>query len=198
MHARLMSCMRNSSYQRPMYYYTNVCYWRRTLASFEEASDTSSISSICVKKLTCRALIQLIKLNGFEGPRGSVMGDSQTIRQDAISTCQAYINEEYSRSEQGVFSGSFIDGLDIFSAGVTRILLPLTSLLPVSSLDPHFVGKCTALLTILAERFASLKLLCRVLWALSNVASQGWIDESVSDSASLVPARSLTLPPDTR
>lgn len=103
------------------------------------------------------------------------------FEQEASSICKEYINEEYLRSEQHSFAGSFTDGLDLFGAGVV-LICGSSITFPMSRRwsETSVVSKCTTLLTIIGERFSSIKVLRRVLFALSSFALHGQVDEPVS------------------
>ncbi|KAK6832175.1 hypothetical protein RU639_002519 [Aspergillus parasiticus] len=88
-------------------------------------------------------------------------------------SCQAYINAAYSYSEQGKLAASFIDGFDLFAAGVLVTCLPSLSSIAGPPRETAIISKCTALLTTIGERFPSLKVLRKLLLALSSVAAQG-------------------------
>lgn len=178
-HARLMSSIRASSPGNPVIHYGNLSYWRDLAKSGTNQVHDGDISSGYVGKLTCRALIHIAQLSRCAVSAGSVIGKAQTIEQDAIGSCQAYIDNEFCRFEKGDFTKSFVDGFDIFAAGVVVICLPSGSRLPGRPGDATIMNKCTALLTSIAERFPAFKMLSRVLWALFTIVSDAASDDGV-------------------
>lgn len=178
-HARLMSSIRASSPGKPVFHYGNFCYWRDLAKSATNQADINYGSSGYISQLTCRALIYIAQLSRCTTPAASVIGKTQTIEQDAINSCQTYIDNEYRHFEKGKFIKSFVDGFDIFAAGVVVICLPSGPWLPGRPKDAATINKCTALLTSIGERFPAFKILCRVLWALFTVASDGTSDDGV-------------------
>lgn len=127
----------------------------------------SSIYSRAMKQLTCRALIQLLHLSRGGLPT-NVIGTTQAIEQDLVNSSSQYIASEYQCSDQGAFSGTFIDALDIFAAGVVVICVGRPSSLLAPPAEMNIISQCTTLLTILGEKFAPLKALHRVLWDLQR------------------------------
>lgn len=178
-HARLMSSIRASSPGNPVFHYGNLSYWRDLAKSGTNQVHDGDISSGYVGQLTCRALIHIAQLSRCAVSAGSLIGKTQTIEQDAIGSCHAYIDNEFCRFEKGDFAKSFVDGFDIFAAGVVVICLPLGSRLPGRPGDVSTINKCTALLTSIGERFPAFKILYRVLWALFAVASDGTSSDGV-------------------
>lgn len=178
-HARLMSSIQSSSPGRPVFHYGNLCHWRDLAKSGINKSYVGDASSSYVDQLACRALIPIAQLSRCTVSAASVIGKTQIIEQDAIGSCQAYIDSEYSRFEKGDFTKSFVDGFDIFAAGVVVICLPPRPRLPGRPRDATTMNRCTALLTSIGERFPTFKMLCRFLWALFSVASDGTLDNEV-------------------
>lgn len=184
-HARLMSSIRASSPGKPVFHYSNLCYWRDIAKSGTSQDHVGGASSGYICQLTCRALIHIVQLSRCAVSAGSVIGKAQTIEQDAIGSCQAYIDNEYRRFEKDDLIKSFVDGFDIFAAGVVVICLPSGPRLPGRPGDATTMNKCTALLTSIGERFPAFKLLCRVLWDLFTLASDGTSDDEVRPIASI-------------
>ncbi|KAI2897207.1 transcriptional regulator family: Fungal Specific TF [Aspergillus niger] len=116
------------------------------------------------------AMVCLAQISGLEQAATRVLGTTHTIRQDVINTCNDYINTEYLAVEDDCFTGSFVDAFDIFSVGVVLICLRRTALPSEMSNATSVLNECTALLTLLGERFPALKAFCRVLWCLQESA----------------------------
>ncbi|KNG80490.1 hypothetical protein ANOM_010491 [Aspergillus nomiae NRRL 13137] len=173
MHARLMSSVRSSSSRGPLYHYRNLSYWRDLPKSVKDFASGDSALSVSIKQLTCRALTQIALLTRGTQSSGGIVGDTRAVEHDVVDGCQAYINDAYNYSEQGKFVASFIDGFDLFAAGVLVICLPSLSALAGPPRETAIISKCTALLTTIGERFQSLKVLRKLLLALSSVAAQG-------------------------
>ena len=178
-HARLMSSIRASSPGKSVFHYGNLCYWRNLAKSGANKVHVNNASSGYIGQLTCRSLVHIAQLSRCTASGGSVIGKTQTIEQDAINSCHAYIDNEYRRFEENDFTKSFVDGFDIFAAGVVVICLSAGSQLPGRRIDTTIINKCTALLINIAERFPAFKILCRVLWALFTVASDGTSNDRV-------------------
>lgn len=184
-HAKLMSSIRASSPAKPVFHYGNLCYWRDLSKSATKQPDVSDSSSGCIGQLTCRALIHIAQLSRCTTSSGSVIGKTQKIELDAINSCQAYIDNEYRRFEKSNFTKSFVDGFDIFAAGVVVICLPSGPRLSRRPGDATTMNKCTALLTSIGERFPAFKMLCRVLWDLFTIASDGISNNGVRPMTSI-------------
>ncbi|GAB1208135.1 hypothetical protein APSETT445_006876 [Aspergillus pseudonomiae] len=173
MHARLMSSVRSSSSRGRLYHYRNLSYWRDLPKSVKDFASGHSALSVSIKQLTCRALTQIALLTRGTQSSGGIVGDTRAVEHDVVDGCQAYINDAYYYSEQGKFVASFIHGFDLFAAGVLVICLPSLSALAGPPRETAIISKCTALLTTIGERFQSLKVLRKLLLALSSVAAQG-------------------------
>ena len=178
-HARLMSSIRASSPGKPVFHYGNLCYWRDTAKSSTKQAHFCGASSGYIGQLTCRALIHIAQLSRCTTSSDSVIGKTQTIEQDAIGSCQAYIANEYRHFEKGDFHKSFVDGFDIFAAGVVVICLSSGPRLTGRPGDATTINKCTVLLTSIGERFPAFKMLCKVFWDLFTVASDGTSNDEV-------------------
>ncbi|GKZ26987.1 hypothetical protein AbraIFM66951_005803 [Aspergillus brasiliensis] len=87
---------------------------------------------------------------------------------DSLDFPADFINNEYLAVEDGCFTGSFVDAFDIFSAGVVIICLGRISPSFRPSNTASVLNKCTALMTLLGERFTGLKAFCKVLWCLQE------------------------------
>ncbi|KAB8243389.1 hypothetical protein BDV35DRAFT_383253 [Aspergillus flavus] len=173
MHARLLSSVRSSSSRGRLYHYRNLSHWRDLPKSVRDFVPGDSALSVSIKQLTCRALTQIALLTRGTQPNGGIIRDARTVEHDVVDSCQAYINAAYSYSEQGKLAASFIDGFDLFAAGVLVTCLPSLSPLAGPPRETAIISKCTALLTTIGERFPSLKVLRKLLLALSSVAGQG-------------------------
>ncbi|KAJ5363957.1 uncharacterized protein N7496_009670 [Penicillium cataractarum] len=168
-HARFISSIRDAPSKSILHHYSNLCYWR-------ECAPASSFPAVYVMRLSCRAMIEILKVKGSVIIEPSLVRSASSIENDFIKACVEYIEEEYQRSERGEFAGSFVDAYDIFNAGVVIVCLAAGK--PgVPLRDANVVNKCTALLTILGERFTGLRVLRRVLWSLSGLV----LGESVND-----------------
>ncbi|EHA25881.1 hypothetical protein ASPNIDRAFT_128882 [Aspergillus niger ATCC 1015] len=173
MHARLMSKMRGSSPQQSIFHYGSLSYWRDIPRGIQKSS-VAPASSRAIRQLTCRAMVCLAQISGLEQAATRVLGTTHTIRQDVINTCNDYINTEYLAVEDDCFTGSFVDAFDIFSVGVVLICLGRTALPSEMSNATSVLNECTALLTLLGERFPALKAFCRVLWCLQESADMNF------------------------
>lgn len=174
MHARLVSNMRDFPEHGPIFQYQALCYWRDIPKGAEGFSQPLSTIR-AIGQLTCRALVCMARTSSLGQMRTSILGPTQALQQDIMTVCREYINGEYDALEKGYFSGSFIDAFDVFSAGAVIIVLGRSSPLLESPSGASVLSKCTALLTIIGERFSALKVLCRVLWRFQESA-----DDTVS------------------
>ncbi|KAB8204064.1 D-isomer specific 2-hydroxyacid dehydrogenase [Aspergillus parasiticus] len=173
MHARLLSSVRSSSSRGRLYHYRNLRHWRDLPKSVKDFVPGDGALSVSIKQLTCRALTQIALLTRGTQPNGGIVRDARAVEHDVVDSCQAYINAAYSYSEQGKLAASFIDGFDLFAAGVLVTCLPSLSSIAGPPRETAIISKCTALLTTIGERFPSLKVLRKLLLALSSVAAQG-------------------------
>ena len=141
-------------------------------------------------------MTQMLKANGSATISGSMIRRSFSISNDMIRCYSEYIEEEYRSSDSGDFVGSFVDAYDLFAAGIGIICLQRASSI---SVDMKIINKCTALLTLLGERFPGLRVFRRVLWAFSDVASVGQeldpllenLPEAIPDGIGCLISRSL-------
>jgi hypothetical protein len=176
MHAKLMSNIQSSKPRRAISHYSSLCYWRDTSKSLRNGD---SISSTILKQLTCRALIHIfLKIN--DSTSGTeVTKDRQRIESDVVRSCADFIEDEYHNYEHGDFSRSFIDAFDLFAAGVVLVICPRRTQQPPTSGKGGIFNRCATLLTIIGERFGSLRVLHRVLSALSTLALEGFCNDQV-------------------
>ncbi|KAE8420099.1 hypothetical protein BDV36DRAFT_281668 [Aspergillus pseudocaelatus] len=168
MHARLLSSVRSSSSRGRLYHYRNLSHWRDLPKSVKGFAPSDSALSVSVKQLSCRALTQIALLTRGTQSNGGIVGHARSVEHDVVDGCQAYINDAYYYSEQGKLAASFVDGFDLFAAGVLVICLPSLSSLAGPPRESATISKCTALLTTIGERFPSLKVLRKLLLALSS------------------------------
>lgn len=168
-----MSNIRDAPSKSVLYHYSNLCYWKDCAAGREPATKYAEVH---IMRLSCRAMIEILKLKGSVTIEPNLVRSASSIENDFIKACVEYIEEEYQRSDQGEFVGGFVEAYDIFNAGVIIVCLTAgKSSLPLR--DANIVNKCTALLTLLGERFSGLRVFRRVLWALSGLVR----GESVND-----------------
>ncbi|KAF3393920.1 hypothetical protein F1880_005053, partial [Penicillium rolfsii] len=172
-HARLMSNIRDATSKSVLYHYGNLCHWRDCAAGRDSAAQYPAVHTL---RLSCRAMIEILKIKGSVTVETNLVRSVSSIENDFITACVDYIEEEYQRSDRGEFAGGFVEAYDIFNAGV--VIICLTAGKPSIPLrDTNTVNKCTALLTLLGERFTGLRVLRRVLWTLSGLVR----GESVND-----------------
>ncbi|KAJ5204378.1 uncharacterized protein N7498_005257 [Penicillium cinerascens] len=171
-HARFMSSIRDAASNSILYHYGNFCYWKDFAIGHDSATK---FTAVCVKRLSCRAMIEILKVKGSVNTESNLVRGSGSIENDFIKASVDYVEEEYQRFDRGEFTGSFVDAYDIFGAGVIIVCLSAGKSLPAR--NANIVSKCTALLTLLGERFSGLRVFRRVLWALSGLV----VGESVND-----------------
>ncbi|RAH41815.1 fungal specific transcription factor domain-containing protein [Aspergillus brunneoviolaceus CBS 621.78] len=167
MHARLMSSIRTLAPQSASFHHHNLRHWR------DEAlhdKGPSSLDADPTAQLTCRGFVQISKVAGTAPPpRRTRVRSDQGFEEDVANSCRQYIDQEFNSFQQGCFTGSFLDGYDLFAAGGVLVCQPNSSL----GGDTSYIGKCTALLTLIGERFTCFRTMCRLLWDLSGVALHG-------------------------
>lgn len=139
-----------------------------------------------LEQLYCRTLLQVVCYRS-EGPipTWSMFDGQSSIESNIVQSCIRFINQLHDRFDHVHFAGSFLESYDIFSAGVTIICLAFSSEvhLEISLVQTtKIVSKCSTLLTVIGERFPALKVLRRILWALSSRAMDG---SSASDAVSV-------------
>lgn len=175
-HARLMSNMRTPSIGPPVFHYGNICHW---MDSANHTETITAFQSSFIKQLVCRAFVQIIRLKNGAGTSGGKIGNDNRIEKDAINHCRDFIDDQYYRLEQNAFVGVFVDGLDIFAAGILVTCIS-SSLWPADcTSNITTVHKCTALLASVGRRFVSFNVLPKVLWALFDVPLKGSSQDSV-------------------
>ena len=180
-HARLMSSMRTPSIGPPVFYYGTICHW---LDVVNHTGNCSSSQSSCVKQLVCRALIQVIRLKQCAGTSDRKIGNDHTIEQDATNHCREFIADQYRLFEKNTFVGTFVDGLDIFAAGVLVTCMSSCLWPEECTSNLKTVHKCTSLLASVGRRFSSFNMLPKVLWALFDASLHGHLQDSVRSTDS--------------
>lgn len=175
-HAKLMSNMRTPSIGPPIFHYGNICHW------MDLANNTGNILNsqrILTKQLACRALIQIIRLKHCAVASTRKIGSDYTIEKGASNCFREFIDDQYCCLQQNTFAGTFVDGLDIFAAGVLVTSISSTIWPADCTNNITIVHKCTALLSSVGSRFLSFNVLPRALWALSDAPLQGSLQHSV-------------------
>lgn len=168
-----MSNIRDAPSKSVLYHYSNLCYWKDCASGRD---PTTKYPAVHIMRLSCRAMIEILKVKGSVTIEPNLVRSSSSIENDFIKACMEYIEEEYQRCDRGEFEGGFVEAYDIFNAGVIIICLAAgKQSFPLR--DANIVNKCTALLTLLGERFSGLRVFRRVLWALSGLVR----GESVND-----------------
>jgi hypothetical protein len=123
-------------------------------------------------------MIEILKIKGSITVEPNLVRSASSIEQDFIKACVDYVEEEYQRSDRGEFAGGIVEAYDIFDAGV--IIICLTAGKPLIPLcDANIVNKCTALLTLIGERFSGLRVFRRVLWALSGLVRGETVNDPI-------------------
>ncbi|CEO59427.1 hypothetical protein PMG11_04102 [Penicillium brasilianum] len=174
-HARFMSNIRDAPSKSVLYHYSNLCYWKDCAAGRDPAAKSPAVH---IMRLSCRAIIEILKLKGSITVEPNLVRSASSIEKDFIKACVDYIEEEYQRSDRGEFAGGIVEAYDIFNAGV--IIVCLTAGKPLIPLhDTNIVNKCTALLTLLGERFSGLRVFRRVLWALSGLVRGETVNDPI-------------------
>lgn len=176
MHAKLMSNIQSSKPRRAISHYSSFCYWRDTSKSLR---NTDSIGRTILKQLTCRALIHIFLKVNYPTSGIDRMKDRQRIEIDVVRSCTDFIEDEYHNYEHGDFSRSFIDAFDLFAAGVVLIVCLRRTQQPSASEKTGIFSRCATLLTIIGERFGALRVLHRILSALSTLVLAGFCNDQV-------------------
>ncbi|OJJ99597.1 hypothetical protein ASPACDRAFT_1869499 [Aspergillus aculeatus ATCC 16872] len=167
MHARLMSSICTLTSQSASFHHHNLRHWRDVALHNQGPSSQDADPTA---QLTCRGFVQISKVAGTApAPRRTIVRSDQGFEEDVANSCRQYIDQEFNSSQQGCFTGSFLDGYDLFAAGVLLVCQPNS---PLGG-ETSFIGKCTALLTLIGERFTCFRTMCRLLWDLSGVALHG-------------------------
>jgi len=169
MQAKLISSIRDCK-ESSIFHYGALISWRETYPNSKNATASSRHFCHHVNQLSCRTLTQLI-LSGYgsQDHSQSVLGSGRTIIKEVIASCVLYITQTCELSDSGNCAWSFVHAYDIFSAGVVLVgswLNPRDDISHSIGELSKFVSKCTSLLTVISQRFSSLRQLRRVLEAL--------------------------------
>lgn len=200
MHARLISNIRTEGREEPLFDYGNLRHWRDSSLPTESRQLSAQFQPIYdhFDLLYCRTLIQMIGPLSQRLPqhdkRKQLIGSQSSIQTETISSCEHLIDHIYEKSEHGTFVGSFLDAYDIFSAGVALLCIALgqdQSMKQALVQVTKVVNKCSALLTMIGERFSAVKTFRKVLWALSNKAPGSGLLSSQMDPQDIL----YNLPP---
>ncbi|KAJ6032043.1 hypothetical protein N7540_002775 [Penicillium herquei] len=179
------SSVRDGASNSVLFHFSNISYWRDSFRSTKGQAFNSNFSQKFAMQLSSRAMVEILKSTGSTHIEPSMIHDSQAITKDIITACSEYIEDEYRSSERGEFSGGFVEGYDIFTAGV---IICLAGGSPNSFADLGIQNKCTALLTAVGERFVGLRVFRRVLWALSDaVSGNPKIDSIIHEIPPMIP-----------
>ncbi|KAF7716036.1 Fungal Zn(2)-Cys(6) binuclear cluster domain-containing protein [Penicillium ucsense] len=183
-HARFMSNVRNSTSKSILYHYSNFSYWQDFASGRDPATKYPAVH---ILRLSCRAMMEILKVKGSITVESNLVRSASGIESDFVRCCLDYVEEEYQRSDRGDFAGGFVDAYDIFSAGVMFVCLTAGKpTLPARGID--MINKCTALLTLLGEKFPGLRVFRRVLWALSGlILGQSLSDPIIQELPSVIP-----------
>ncbi|KAL3480935.1 hypothetical protein BJX99DRAFT_272610 [Aspergillus californicus] len=152
LHAKLVSSIRDSKNESLVFHYQNACFWEDPPQAVQHFLDTNEVARHHIQCLSSRALLQVMKLHG-----APTCGNPNT-------SCEEMIDHMYRALDQGSFAGSYIDGYDIFAAGLTSFCSQDRALT-----KPNVLNKCIVLLTAIGERFSSFKVFRRLLLAMSDM-----------------------------
>lgn len=166
-----MSSIREGRERGTLFHYSNLSYWKDSAIGIDATTQFSP------KRLSCRAMVEIFKSKGSATINFSMVHSSTSIENTLVKSSVEYIQEEYQRLDRGDFVGGFVDAYDIFAAGVVFICFGSRS--SPSSRDNSIVNKCTAILTLLGERFVGLRVFRRVLWALSDAILGNPVSDSI-------------------
>lgn len=178
--------MRTNKLQQQLFNYSNLCFWGDFPPRLRHLMSLSPRVSDQLEQLYCRTLLQVVSYRR-EGPipTWSTFDGQSSIESNIVQSCIRFINQLHDRFDHAHFAGSFLQSYDIFSAGVTIICLVFSSKVHLENIlvqTTKIVSKCSTLLTVIGERFPALKVLRRILWALSSRAMDG---SSASDAVSV-------------
>ncbi|KAJ5114917.1 hypothetical protein NUU61_000676 [Penicillium alfredii] len=168
-HARLMSEIRDGASNDILYHHSNLCCWRDSVRGMKGETFASKFTRGVVMQLSSRAMVEILKSVDSANFESNMINKPQTIERDIVTTCSEYIEHEYQRFDCGEFTGGFVEAYDIFAAAVVILCLARRS--NPSFADMDTINKCTALLTMVGERFVGLRVFRRVVWALSDAVS---------------------------
>ncbi|KAL4888035.1 hypothetical protein BDV59DRAFT_149896 [Aspergillus ambiguus] len=168
-HSRLMSSMRTLASQPASFHHYNLRHWRESALRFNSLTTPDTGCSTLVAQLTCRGYAQIWKVASTAQPSYNIIKSDRWFEGDVADGCREFIDQEFNRSQQGCFTGSFLHGYDLFAAAVLLVCQPTAP----HAQDLSFISKCTVLLTLIGKRFACFRTMCRLLWDLSRVVSHG-------------------------
>ncbi|KAI0151407.1 fungal-specific transcription factor domain-containing protein [Pestalotiopsis sp. NC0098] len=153
--------------------YSNICFWRQWAAVKQDDAKTSLHVSDYLLQLECRMLAKVAALPAdHQTLRTSSSSMAQEVERETVEACVRFVDQTYEQFQDHSFVGSFVDAYDLFSASLTIIQLKRrdvtvnTQLQLASMMD--VINKCSALLTVVAERFSIFRSLQRVLLSLSG------------------------------
>ncbi|KAL4876985.1 hypothetical protein BJY04DRAFT_231142 [Aspergillus karnatakaensis] len=170
MYAQLTSSIRDDTNRCPLFHYRNLCFWRDTPHELRAYVESNPVARTHLRRLSCRALVQLLILQ-ITARYSYPVSDSTIleISQDVRSSCEGMIDQMYRGLDRPSSLASFIDGYDIFAAGVAIIYGSALSTTDRMLADANTINKCTALLTALGERFSGVRVFRKVLLAISDI-----------------------------
>ncbi|KAJ5682509.1 hypothetical protein N7462_005674 [Penicillium macrosclerotiorum] len=161
----------------------NISYWKDSVAG---SDPSAQFPGTCFMQLSCRAFVEIFRSKGSATTEYNLVHSSGAIKNEILKNSTEYIQEEYNRSDRGEFVGGFVDAYDIFAAGV--VVICLSGEVSPPSRDNSIINKCTALLTLLGEKFSGLRVFRRVLWALSDYALGNPVtDTIIQEIPSIIP-----------
>ena len=177
MQAKLISNIRDCT-ESSLFHYGNLSFWRETSQNLNRNTTVSSRHFYHhLDQLTCRTFTQIVlseeNTHTYSDP---VLGRGRTIIEEVVASVLRFISQTYELSDGGNFAWSFIHAYDIFSAGIVFVgsWLSLRDRISQSVGQlTKFVSKCTSLLTVISQRFSSVRQLRRVLDALLTWALEG-------------------------
>lgn len=163
--AKLVSRMRGST-ESTSFHFSTFCHWQELAESLKPHGRIAEF----LDHLACRTLLQILYCYRERNERQTVIGTFQRLKDMTSDTCERFVDRMYNEMDSSGFVCTLFDGYDIFSAG----LIALDHRFPSSAaITPPLVDKCLTLLTVIGERFASLRPLRRVLSTLATVRGEG-------------------------
>lgn len=172
MHAKLISHFRSSSDRSDLHNYHNFLYWQQLSPPVRHLVAASPGKSKFLHRLAFRALTELVQSLAYSDTCMMTQG-FRTLEKDAMAHCRILIDEIHEELDQGSFSGTILDGFDVFTAGI--LILHLSILLPADALQPKIglqasksVTKCCNILTALGERLSQFRSYRKILFSIYN------------------------------
>ncbi|KAL4864292.1 hypothetical protein BDV12DRAFT_189027 [Aspergillus spectabilis] len=170
MYAKLTSSIRDDENRCPLFHYRNICFWRDIPRELRTYLDSNEVARNHLERLACRALILILPLQiaaSYKNP----IPDSHTleIEHDVRTSCEQIIDQLYSALDQPSSLNAFVDGYDIFAAGMAIVCSSNLSTSDRIQTDANIINKCIALLTALGERFSGVRVFRKVLLAVSDM-----------------------------